>query len=237
MRIGKSAGGAALVLFILTAGLSGAAMVGGGADILFTAEAWRFGVGSSAGISALLGVPAMLVLLAGFARMNRVALAAGALVGIGSFLVTGHAATAAPVWLMSPAVALHLVCAAYWLGALAPLFAAADQPDARDMFARFSTRAGVALTLLVLSGVAIAVVQLGGIAALFTTDYGRLLTLKLALVAGLMGLAAVNRFILTPRLADGPRAMRWSIITEFVLFALILAVAASLTAVPPPRAL
>ena len=36
--------------------------------------------------------------------------------------------------------------------------------------------------------------------ALITTEYGRLLALKLALFAGMVAFAAINRFWLTPRL-------------------------------------
>lgn len=237
MRVGRAAAAWALAFSVLSVGLGGAAMVGGGADVLFFAATWRFGWSSSIGVSALLGVPAMLVLMTGFVRANRMALATGAVVGIGSFLVTGHAATATPAGLMIPAVALHLVCAAYWLGALLPLFARAEQPDAPAVFARFSARAVYAVALVVLSGAAIAAVQLASFEALVTTDYGRLFMLKIALVSALMGLAAVNRFVLSPRLAEGAGAMRRSIAIELGLFALILAAAASLTTVPPPRTL
>lgn len=233
-RLGARAALAAVAFHVLAVGLGGAALMGGG---FWSLEAWRFGLASSAGTSALIGAPAMLVLLTGLRRGHRVALVVGVVVGLASFLVTGHAATAAPPAVMVPVVAVHLACAAFWIGALAPLFSAADKAEATQVFRRFSARAVVAVALLVLSGVVISAVQLASFDALFATAYGKLLVVKLALVALLIALAAANRLILTPRLADGAEAMRRSLLTEFVLLTLVLAAAASLTAAPPPRVL
>ena len=52
------------------------------------------------------------------ARQTGWALWAGGALLLASFLLTGHAATAAPVWLMATNVAVHLVCAAFWFAAL-----------------------------------------------------------------------------------------------------------------------
>ncbi len=51
----------------------------------------------------------------------------------------------------------------------------------------------VAVGLLVLTGLALAVVQLESFAALIETRYGIILSIKIALVAVLLGLAALNR--------------------------------------------
>ena len=53
-------------------------------------------------------------------------LTAFALAGVGlSLAASGHAATASPQWLTRPALFLHGVAVAYWVGALAPLAAMA----------------------------------------------------------------------------------------------------------------
>ena len=90
--------------------------------------------------------------------------------------------------------------AAYWIGALAPLAVMAHRRD--DVLPRvlkqFSAIAMPLVGLLVLSGLALSIIQLGSVRALIETRYGILLSIKLALVILLLGLAALNRFICTP---------------------------------------
>jgi hypothetical protein len=59
---------------------------------------------------------------------------------------------------------------------------------------RFSSWAGVALVVVVLTGAARAFAEVGTIDALFGTDFGRVVVAKNALLLGLAGLGAVNRF-------------------------------------------
>ncbi len=230
-RVGQWSAAGAAVLYALAVGSGGAAMLGGGAGVIFTLPAWSFGADSSVGVSAAIGIPAMLMLLAGFARAHAAALGAGAGAAIISFLVTGHAALAEPVALSTPMVALHLAGGAFWLGALIPLRAAGDAA----LLTRFSARAVWAVALIVLSGVGVAVVQVTRWDALAATDYGVRLLWKLGFVAALITVAAFNRFVLLPKAKTAVIAR--TIVVELVLFAFILAIAASLTMVPPPRSI
>ena len=82
--------------------------------------------------------------------------------------------------------------------------------------------------------------QLAGRASTFwQTDYGLRLTTKLALVAGLLLLGAVNRFVLTPRMDQGTaqRWLRMSLLADLALGAAVLAATATLALGPPPRAI
>ncbi len=243
-RIGRVAAVAAAPTYVLAVGIGGAEMLDGEAGVIFTAAAWELGLASSLGLSAAIGVPAMAFLWLGFRRENAPVQGFGVALAILSFLVTGHAATAPPMWLLAPVVGVHLLCAAFWLGALPPLFMATHvlpTAEAGALLARFSKLAISAVVVLVLSGLAISAVQVTSPAALLTTDYGHRLLTKLGLVAMLIGLAAFNRGVLTPRLlrerAGGGGSMRWSIALEVALQALILAAAVSLTLVAPPRTL
>jgi copper transport protein len=87
----------------------------------------------------------------------------------------------------------------------------------------------------------LAAVQVETLAALVTTGYGRLLLLKLAAVAALLGLAAWNKRRLTPHLAAGDEAaarrLRRSIGAEMAVAAAVLALTAALGQTVPPRAL
>ena len=124
-----------------------------------------------------------------------------AMAGVGVSLATsGHAATAAPQWLTRPSSFLHGVAAAYWIGALVPLAAMARRRDNKlpRALKQFSAIAMPLVGLLVLTGLVLAIIQLGSLRALIETQYGIILSIKLALVALLLALAALNRFFLTP---------------------------------------
>ena len=145
---------------------------------------------------------------------------------------------------MAPALTLHVLCGAFWLGALPALLwtqHAPHPPRRRGVLERFSAaRHGPAWALLLLAGAGLAFVQLGGrLEPLATTVYGLRLLLKLALVALLLAVAAVNRFALTPALAQGRPAGRWrarALLLDLALGAAVLAVTATLPLSPPPRA-
>ncbi len=160
-----------------------------------------------------------------------------------SFALFGHAATAPPRWLTGPAVALHAAAFVFWIGALPGLAerAGGGGGDLLPTLRRFSTLAVLLVAGLVLSGAVLAAVQLGRPEALLGTAYGRLLAWKLALVAALLLLAALNRLRLTPAIARGePGAaarLRRSIVAEIVLGLSILALASGFRLTPPPRAL
>ena len=126
-------------------------------------------------------------------------------------------------------VFLHGVGVAFWIGALAPLAAMAKRPDVSLLVIlnRFSQLAVPVVAAIALTGLALAFVQLVNVRALIETSYGLILSIKLGLVTGLLGLAALNRFRLTPRLAIDPldtHALVRSIVLECVVAAGILAV-------------
>jgi copper transport protein len=165
------------------------------------------------------------------------------MLGVGlSLAASGHAATASPQWLTRPSLVLHGVAVAYWVGALAPLAVMAQRrtdtlPSVLD---RFSAAALPIVAMLVLSGLALAVIQLESFAALIETRYGIILSVKLALVALLLMFAALNRFYLTPIVAadhENTDALHRSIVLEGVLVVALLAVVAGWRFTPPPRAL
>jgi copper transport protein len=136
-------------------------------------------------------------------RQERLGLLAGAFLVGASFALSGHAATSGPAWITRPALVLHALCAAYWIGSFAPLLIALrrlPRERAHVVMRAFSAGAVVAVAGLLLAGVVLAALQLRTPAALLTTDYGRLLLLKLVLVAALLGLGAFNRLVLTPAL-------------------------------------
>jgi copper transport protein len=173
------------------------------------------------------------------------ALVAGTLLVGLSFALTGHAATAQPCWLTGPALMLHVLCGAFWLGSLAPLLWSLrllPAEAAHRGLRRFSAMATGAVGLLVLAGGALAWIQLGGRAtALWGTAYGLRLSGKLAMVGGLLALAAVNRWALTPGVARNDsralRRLRLTLLIDLALGLGVLGITASFPLDPPPRAL
>lgn len=213
---------------------------------LATAAPWKVAFATSAGPALLVAIAAMLLASmalrsAWYAR----AFAAIAFVCVGlSLAMAGHAATAPPEALTRPAIFLHSLGVAFWIGALSPLVALVSKPTIATLpvVNRFSRIAALAVGVLALTGLGLAIVQLGKPSALVETRYGLILAIKLALVTLLLALAALNRFRLTPALApaltrDGKAgsALKRSILLECAIALAILAVVAGWRFAPPPR--
>jgi len=216
---------------------------------------WAFLVGTRPGISAALRFAMVLLLLMpartpGWLRwlaLVRPEPAAPGAVVLGAMTFTAHAAGEGAPALIADWI--HLLAAALWVGGLASLaivLAAAAPADrgalARALVPRFSTVAGVGLGVVALTGVYGTWLQLPSIQAFATTAYGRALAVKLLLVALIIALGALNRFVLVPRLRapDGSRRpvvhrLLRSVSVEIGLGAGVLAAVAVLTATPPAR--
>ncbi len=246
-RMGRTAAAVAAVTYVLALGFGGAEMMLGGPTAIFSIDAWSQSLASTLAPSALIGVPGLLILYFAFGKgpegKSSPLLIAGAAIAVASFLVTGHAATAAPVWLMAPMVAVHLFCAAFWIAALYPLAKTAQVAgvaEAGAVMTQFSQRAVWTVGALFLSGAVITWTQVEGPQNMLTTDYGLRLTAKLTVFFVLLGLAATNKMVLTPALekADGaaPEKLRRMIKFEYAAMVLIIGAAVSLTLVTPPRA-
>jgi copper transport protein len=91
--------------------------------------------------------------------------------------------------------------------------------------------------LLIASGAWLAVVQLGRLDALWTTGYGEVLACKLVAVAGLLGLAGINRYRLVPKLEreGAARPLARSLVFELAVALTILGLVATWRFTPPPR--
>ena len=144
-------------------------------------------------------------------RPTRARLGAAALLGLAAtatLAFAGHAAAGDS--LRRSADMLHLVLAALWLGGLLPLAAllrAASRnasarafPDARVVTERFSNLGVASVGWLLATGLVNAWALVGSIPGLVGTLYGRLLCAKLFLFLCMVGIAAVNRQVLTPAL-------------------------------------
>lgn len=242
---------ASAVLGLLAAfaavGLQGGLLLGAPLSLLHGPETWRVGMNSTFGRTALCAMAGLALVWAGCwvrrSASGDILRLIGAVLVLTSFALSGHVVTAGPRWLTTPPLLLHAAVAAFWIGSLLPLHRALARPvsEAGPLLQRFSRVAVWAVPVLIAAGLVMAWFQVRHPEALVTTDYGRTLLAKLILVGILLGLAALNRFRLTPGLMRGnPRAVSqfgWSIRGEIGLVVGVLAATAILGTTPPPRAM
>ena len=243
-RQGRIAALVAAVAFVVSMAVGGADIIAGGPGALLSGAAWSAAMGSTLSVSAAIGIPGALLAAWAFGRRAEWPLWTGFALLVGSFLVTGHAATAVPVWLAATSVGLHLVGGAFWFAAFAPLVATAKvsaAPEAARVMDQFSSRAVWLVGLVLVSGLVVSWIQVRSPANLLSTDYGQRLLVKLGLVVVVLAMAFWNKSRLTPALARGGAAaganMARSIRIESGVMLLVIAAAASLTLPTPPRAL
>ena len=168
---------------------------------------------------------------------------AGAAIASVSFASVGHVHGLLPNVAPSLLLCLHLLCAAFWLGALAPLLITArDRNDSQiaAVAARFGKWALGVVVVLLSAGASLLWILIRNAAQFWSSDYGRMMAIKLLFVAALLGIAGVNKLYLTPRLLQGHSddfvRFRRTVQAEMVLGALILLITAAFTTVTgPPR--
>jgi putative copper resistance protein D len=137
--------------------------------------------------------------------------------------------------------AAHVLAAGVWIGTLPALVAALRRDaDARArawLTQRYSRVATAAVIVILFTGIVNTRLRVGTLAALFGSDYGEVLLAKLALVALMLAVAAVNRWLLAPRLAAGDVraaiALRRNANAEILLGALVIALVGVLGITPP----
>jgi putative copper resistance protein D len=132
---------------------------------------------------------------------------------LASLALTGHAnmdeGTRGVLHILNDA--LHLLAGGAWLGSLLalpgcltrlrdPAFCA----EAKTALRRFSAAGHLAVALAIATGIVNTVLVLGRWPTDFTSAYQMLLVAKIALVAGMTGLALVNRYVFVPRMVTQP---------------------------------
>ena len=159
--------------------------------------------------------------------------------------LSGHsAADAGASWKSELADWVHLSAALLWLGALVQL-ALVVWPLAPELrraaFLRFSRLAPVLIALLLAAGVYLSILRLPHVGDLWTTGYGHVLLVKLALVAVALTWGGIHHFVVRPvleRRADAGlvgRVSRSLVGEGAVGMAVLLAAAVLVDSKPPPR--
>jgi putative copper resistance protein D len=192
-------------------------------------------------IAAAASLAAALVASGRLDGRRFLALPALALVILLAQLGSSHAAARLDARLpLAAADFVHMAGAAVWIGGipyfLLALGRAGDGRAYRRIGRRFSLIAMGAVGLLLAGGIAMALVYVGSLDAIYGTAYGVMVTTKVLLLAGLLGLAAMN-YRLVERLRRDPatpvlRLKRFAEV-EIGLGLTVLFAAASLTSQPP----
>jgi copper resistance protein D len=166
---------------------------------------------------------------------------------LGSLAWSGHAG-ASPginggIHLTSDLV--HLVAVGAWVGALPPfamLLSSAAQAASQAwtnvavvVAHRFSILGMLSVSTLIATGIINTLNLAGSVVALTATEYGELLLLKISLFIAMVGVAAVNRFRLLPRLQgkDTIRRLRRNTLIEIGLGVIIVFIVSALGTMPP----
>ena len=196
----------ALALAAMTASMAGVAIL----DV-DRASIWAMVSETPMGKAWSVRMGALALLAASLVGLRRPAvLASLGAVALGSLAWTGHGAagegSGGTVQLIGDLV--HLLAAGAWLGALfglgTMLWVGDDQAATHRALERFAPVGTVIVAAIVGSGLVNGLYLVGwsNLGRLPFTLYGQLLLLKLALFVAMLGLAAVNRFRLTPALRN-----------------------------------
>ena len=234
--------GLGLLAAPLSLGLHGADALGLPPVAILSRAPWETGFSTSYGLTVLLLAASLALALVSLFALRRLAWPAWPLAAI-ALAISGHAGAAEPQWLTRSAVVLHIGGILFWAGALLPLwFWMRSRSDAADRaLAQFSRFIPFAVAPILVSGIVLAIVQMGPPGPAWLAPYAIILAAKLGLLIALFALALWNRFRLTrPTLggeAKARRLLRKSILLEIVVVLAIFILAAGWRFTPPPRAI
>ncbi len=222
-------------------GLYAAAAVGGSLGDAFSADAWGKVASTRTGrfllVRLVLSALSVAVLATARRRSSSWWQSAAVAVSIGlvmTFPAAGHPSAATPAALWQVLDGVHFGFVVVWLGGLV-LFTLGGRAWFRDtegeaVVRRFSTIATVAVPVIVVTGTLQAIELAGGLDAITETDWGRRLLVKVSIVAVLVALGGVSRWLLR---ASGAASLRRTVAAEAVVGLLVLGVTAAMLDLPP----
>ena len=168
---------------------------------------------------------------------------AGGLGILMTFSLVSHASTAPHAPLSMAVDWVHLVAMTAWLGGLVALTAGivvlrrrSESTDAQArVVRRFSSLAVMCVGVLAVTGLYAATQHFSTMGSLFTTAYGRVLLVKLALFGILLLFGAANKLVLIPRMEvpGGVRALSFTVPSEVAVGTVLLFVVGVLTSIAP----
>ena len=177
---------------------------------------------------------------AGRVRLRRWLLVAAGVSASIALLVEADLSHAASETLAPAQIALqwfHLLAVGLWLGGLVVLLLevrGVETISKAQIARRFANLAGLGLAAVVVTGTLRAIVDIGSVDKLISTDFGRLVLLKVGLLIPIAGLGALNHFRNVPAAIRGLGPLRRTGSLEISIGTAILLVAALLVNTAPP---
>ena len=167
---------------------------------------------------------------ASVSRRWRMGVVATALVTIATYATSGHQSAGTLPAVFVPLDMVHLAAISTWVGALLVLAVIHRDNDVENEAKRFSRMATWSMPLVVVTGVVQGLHLMGGISTITQSSFGKLLLLKILLVAGVVLLGSKAR----GQLAAGgfssiSKIIRW----ESTVVVLVLAVTSLMVAQSP----
>lgn len=167
---------------------------------------------------------------------------AGAAALVASIAFIGHTASTEPRWLVVASAVVHVTAGSLWVAGVAMLAATlwrrhrrGVELEAALLATRFSVAAVGAVAAVAITGLALGIAILGDFGSLFSTEFGRVLIVKVALVGVLVGLGAYNQRVLIPALEKSRRRSRTAahrlrrvVTAEVITFLAVIAATAAL---------
>jgi copper transport protein len=130
-------------------------------------------------------------------RVDRVLISVLGIVALATWPISGHPGASSAPTLSVIADLAHLSAMSVWLGGLVMLFGfllrQANQRELRAILPVWSGWAMLAVSVLVLAGAAQALVEVPSVKALYSTTYGRVLIVKICLLAVVLVAAWYSR--------------------------------------------
>ncbi|HEY0803211.1 MAG TPA: CopD family protein [Steroidobacteraceae bacterium] len=224
-------------ILLLTGSMSG--NFAGMLDSDFAGMILKAGEGTAGGVR-FAGLALTLFALSSNYR-SRVPAVAGAIIASTSFVWVGHIHGLIANTVPGVLLCLHLLCAAFWLGALAPLLIVVRDGNDSQIAAvgsRFGKLALSVVAALLAVGLSLLWILIANAAEFWASNYARMMLIKLIAVACLIAIAAGNKLYLTPRLlnrnSQAVALFRRAIQTEIFFAALILLTTAAFTTIAGP---
>jgi copper transport protein len=162
--------------------------------------------------------------------------------------LTGHSAESGNPLLSQLADFAHLAGICAWIGGLAMLLfgvlARRDPGELADVVPRYSKLAMISVLLVIAAGSVLALETLGSVGRVFTTDYGRVLLVKLGVLAVVLLIAQGSKSWVARRLdfavvlrgdAGTVRPFVYSVAAETTLVVVVLFAASLLVTASPGR--
>jgi copper transport protein len=209
----------------------------------------RYGIAHLVRLGVIAAAAVLLrpALAGGGARWQRWAIAVLGAAAATTFGIAGHPGTSVAPALTVIADAVHLGGVAIWVGGLIALVAfllpRADPDELGVILPVWSDWAAASVAALVLAGTASALVQIGSVGALLHTTYGKLVLVKVGLLAVVLVVAAFSRRLVRRGVKDdegvpdrtvGAR-LRRTVLAEVVGAVVIIGVASVLVQTTPAR--